>query len=54
MRTHRAQEHETGEGDNPEFLGVDKIATIELGRSWVRHLGEQRNIEQRTNQKSIS
>ena len=41
MRTHRAQEHEAGESDNPEFLGVDKIATIELGRTWVRHLCER-------------
>ena len=33
MRTHRAEVHEAGEGDNPEVLGVDNIATIELGRN---------------------
>ena len=30
MRTQRAEEHEVGEGHNPEALGVDYVATIEL------------------------
>ena len=32
MRTHRSEVHEAGEGDDPEVLGVDYIATIELGK----------------------
>ena len=30
MRTQRAKVHEAGEGDDPEVLGVDNVATIEL------------------------
>ena len=27
MRTHRSEVHEAGEGDDPEVLGVDYVAT---------------------------
>ena len=30
MRTERAEVHEAGEGDDPEVLGVDYVATIKL------------------------
>ena len=30
MRTQRAEVHEAGEGDGPDVLGVDNVATIEL------------------------
>ena len=30
MRTERAEVHEAGEGDGPEVLGVDYVATIKL------------------------
>ena len=35
MRTRRAKVHKAGDGDDPEVLGVDKIATIELGEMVV-------------------
>ena len=48
MRTRRAKVHETGDGDDPEVLGVDKIATVELGEMVVLDtwMGE-RNIKRR-------
>ena len=30
MRTQRTEVHEAGEGDDPEVLGVDHVATIKL------------------------
>ena len=33
MRTKRAKVHEAWESDDPEFLGVDNITTIKLGKS---------------------
>ena len=30
IRTHRAEVHEAGEGDNPDVRGVDYVATIKL------------------------
>ena len=30
MRTHRTEVHDAGEGDDPEVLAVDDVATIEL------------------------
>ena len=35
MRTHRTEVHEAREGDGPDVLGIDKIATIELGEELV-------------------
>ena len=32
MRTHGAEVHETGEGDDPDVLGVDYVAAVELGK----------------------
>ena len=54
MRTRRAKVHETGDGDDPEVLGVDKIATVELGEMVVLDtwMGE-RNIKRRADQKAI-
>ena len=54
MRTRRAKVHETGDGDDPEVLGVDKIATVELGEVVVLDtwMGE-RNIKRRADQKAI-
>ena len=37
--TYRAEVHDAGEGDEPEVLGEDHPATIELGGD-IRHLGE--------------
>ena len=54
MRTHRAEVHEAGKGDRPDVLGVDKIATIELGEGLVSDTWmSERNIKQRTDQKAI-
>ena len=30
MRTHGTEVHDAGEGDDPEVLAVDDVATIEL------------------------
>ena len=40
MRTHGDEVHEIGKGDDPEVLGVDYVATVELGKgpaldTWV-------------------
>ena len=41
MRTQRTKVHETRKGDDPEVLGVDHVATIELeGGAGFRCLGE--------------
>ena len=31
IRTHGGKEHERGESDDPEFIGVDYVAAIQLG-----------------------
>ena len=52
MHTYRAEVHDAGEGDEPEVLGEDHPATIELGvtlGAWV----SERNIKQRAYQKPI-
>ena len=43
VRTHRGEEHEAGEGDDPEVHGVDNVTTIELEEqpalgAWMREL----------------
>ena len=35
MRTNRTEVHEGGEGDDPEVLGVDYVAAIELGEAML-------------------
>ena len=55
IRTYRANVHEAGEGDDPEVLGVDYVATVELqGESALGTCTGERIIEQRTNQKTVS
>ena len=53
MRTQRAEVHEAGEGDGPDVLGVDNVATIELEEpvlcTWVR----EHRIKQRTDKKTV-
>ena len=39
MRTHRSEVHEAGEGDDPEVLGVDEVATMELQGGDVKRPG---------------
>jgi len=54
MGTHRAEVHETGEGDNPAVHGMDHVAAIEL-KGWILDTqAGQHNIKQRTDQKAIS
>jgi len=33
-RTHRAEKHEAGEGDDPEVHGIDHVTTVELEERW--------------------
>ena len=41
MHTNRTKVHEGGEGNDPEVLGVDYVAAIELGGGGdVRQLGK--------------
>ena len=55
IRTYRAEVHEAGEGDYPEVLGVDYVATVELQEEpALGTCAGERTIEQRTNQKTIS
>ena len=39
IRTYRAEVHEAGEGDDPEVLGVDEVATMELQGGDVKRPG---------------
>ena len=39
VRTYRAEVHEAGEGDDPEVLGVDEVATMELQGGDVKRPG---------------
>ena len=54
MHTNRTEVHEGGEGNDPEVLGVDYVAVIELGEAmldnWVRVCG----VKQRANHKAVS
>ena len=50
MRTQRAEVLEAGEGDGPDVLGVDNVATIELGEepaldTWVGERSTTSNRE---------
>ena len=54
MRTNGTEEHEAGEGDGPEFLGVDYVTPIQLGEepgldTWVSECG----VKRRANHKAI-
>ena len=54
MRTQRAKEHEAGEGNDPEVLGVDNVATIELEEEpvlipWL----SEHVVKQGTDQKTV-
>ena len=54
MRTHRTKIHDAGEGEGPEVLGIDNVATIELGEepaldTWVSGYC----VKQRANHKAI-
>ena len=54
MHTQRAEIHEAGEGDGPEVLGVDNVATIELGEKPASDTSvNERSIKQRSNQNTI-
>ena len=53
MRTKRAEVHEAGEGDDPEFLGIDNIATIKLGKPTLDVWANERGIGRGTDQKTI-
>ena len=39
VRTYRAEVHEAGEDDDPEVLGVDEVATMELQGGDVKRPG---------------
>ena len=54
MHTNRTKVHEGGEGNDPEVLGVDYVAAIELGGgamldNWVRLCG----VKRRANHKAV-
>ena len=46
MRTQRAEVHEAGEGDGPDVLGVDYVATIELGKGPALGTMDERTQDQ--------
>ena len=52
-RTNRTKVHEAGEGDDPEFLGIDNIATIKLGKPTLDVWANERGIGRGTDQKTI-
>ena len=54
MRTQRAEVHEAGEGDGPDVLGVDNVATIELEEEPVLCTRvREHGVKQRTDQKTV-
>lgn len=44
MRTERAEAHEAGEGDDPDVLGMENIATIKLEEPTLDAWMSERNI----------
>ena len=51
LRAQGAEVHEAGESDGPEFLGVDNVATVELGGLALATASE--HGKQRVHQKTI-
>ena len=53
-RTHRAEVHEEGEGDDPTVHGIDDVTAIQLEEEpTLDTQTSERNIEQWTDQKTI-
>ena len=53
MRTERAKVHEAGEGDDPEFLGVDNVTTIKLEEPTLDTWMSERSVGRGTDQETI-
>ena len=54
MRTYRAEKHEGGEDNDPEVRGVEEVAAIELEDPTLGTWTNDYDVEQKTNQKTIS